>query len=67
MAGLTSEVGSWLPAARHDWRDPLERYRERRAPITNLQLAGAVVLGVGLPSWPYLGPDLRRYLKIHRM
>lgn len=29
--------------------------------------AGLVAVGVGIVTWSYLGPDLRRYLKIHSM
>jgi hypothetical protein len=32
-----------------------------------LLVAGVVVLGLGLMAWSYLGPDLRRYLKISNM
>src|SRR5437660_1789841 len=30
-------------------------------------IAGAVVVGLGALAWSYLGPDLRRYLKIRNM
>jgi hypothetical protein len=30
-------------------------------------VAGLVVLGLGALAWYYLGPDVRRYLKIHSM
>ena len=29
--------------------------------------AEVAIAGVGLVMWHYLGPDLRRYLKIHAM
>lgn len=32
-----------------------------------LLIAGAVVIGLGVLSWAYLGADVKRYLKIHRM
>jgi hypothetical protein len=32
-----------------------------------LILSGLAVAGLGLAAWYYLGPDLRRYLKIKRM
>jgi hypothetical protein len=32
-----------------------------------LLVTGAVVVGLGLLAWYYVGPDLRRYLKIHSM
>jgi hypothetical protein len=34
---------------------------------TGLLIAGAVAVGLGLLAWNYLGPDLRRYLKIRSM
>jgi hypothetical protein len=30
-------------------------------------IAGAVVVGAGLLAWHFLGPDVRRYMKIHSM
>ena len=30
-------------------------------------VTGLVVVGLGALAWYYLGPDLRRYLKIERM
>jgi hypothetical protein len=67
MAGLMSERGSWLPATPHDWRHPLAGRERRRDSQTTLLIVGAVVIGVGLLTWHYLGPDLKRYLKIHGM
>ena len=34
---------------------------------TKLLIAGVVVVGLGWLTWSYLGPDLKRYLKIHGM
>lgn len=42
-------------------------YEERTVPHKGLLIAGAVVVGLGVLSWIYLGPDLKRYLKIHSM
>jgi hypothetical protein len=67
MASLKSEHGPWLPSAPEDWRHPFARRHARRGPDTKLLIAGAVVVGVGLLTWHYLGPDLKRYLKIHSM
>jgi hypothetical protein len=64
MASLKSEIESRLP---DDWRHPFARRSARRDPNTKLLIAGAVVIGVGLLTWHYLGPDLKRYLKIHTM
>jgi hypothetical protein len=64
MASLRSEIESRLP---EDWRHPLAERTTWRDPRTTILIAGAVVLGVGLFTWYYLGPDLRRYMKIHSM
>ena len=40
---------------------------ERQAALSGLLIAGAVILGLGFLTWTYLGPDLRRYMKIHSM
>jgi hypothetical protein len=34
---------------------------------TGWLIAGLVAVGLGALAWYYLGPDLRRYLKIERM
>jgi hypothetical protein len=36
-------------------------------PSLGLLLTGLVVVGLGFVAWNYLGPDLRRYLKIRSM
>jgi hypothetical protein len=44
------------------------RGRGRRSgPGTGLLIAGLAAAGLGLLAWNYLGPDLRRYLKIRNM
>jgi hypothetical protein len=67
MASLTSRHGSWLPELPDDWRHPLARRSRRRDAQTKLLIAGVAVVGLGLLTWHYLGPDLKRYLKIHSM
>ncbi len=62
MASLRSEIESRLP---DDWRHPLARRARRRGPDPSLLIAGVAVVGLGLLTWHYLGPDLKRYLKIH--
>jgi hypothetical protein len=32
-----------------------------------LLLTGAAIIGLGVLAWNYLGPDLRRYIKMSRM
>jgi hypothetical protein len=34
---------------------------------TRWLIAGLVVAGLGVLAWSYLGPDLKRYLKIRSM
>ncbi len=60
---------------------PRSRSMERQAPSgltrqerrtssglpSGLLLTGLAVLGLGALAWYFLGPDLRRYLKIHNM
>lgn len=47
-----------------------QRYAPARAPspaVPGWMVAGAAVAAVGVLAWYYLGPDLRRYLKIRSM
>ncbi len=67
MLSLTSDRGSWLPELGDDPRRPLSRRPERLDPRTKLLIAGVAVVGLGWLTWSYLGPDLKRYLKIHSM
>jgi hypothetical protein len=69
MATLKTRRGdSWLPEAVEDWeREAQRRWKARPRPSTELLIAGVVVVGLGCLAWAYLGPDLRRYLKIHSM
>ena len=70
MSRLTRENEASLSRlAEDEWRGrpPAERYR-REAPSSGLLLAGLVAAGVlGALAWYYLGPDLRRYMKIRNM
>jgi hypothetical protein len=64
MMSLRSELESRLP---RDWRHPLAR-RSRESELgTKFLIAGVVAVGIGFLAWHYLGPDLRRYMKIHNM
>ena len=67
MKALATEYESWMPEMGDDWRHPLEWRRKRREPHVGLLIAGVAVVGLGLLTWHYLGPDTRRYLKIHAM
>jgi hypothetical protein len=70
MSRLTSEYESYLPPAlRGGRRGRLARaWREEpEGPPVGLLVAGAVAIGLGALAWAYLGPDLRRYMKIRSM
>lgn len=70
MLGLESRnAGSTLRSWGDDLRERtgLARREERGGPAPGLLIAGAVVIGLGYLAWTYLGPDLKRYLKIHSM
>jgi len=53
-----------------EWREaygpPAAAEGSRTAPW-GLLVTGLVVVGLGALAWYYLGPDLRRYLKIKSM
>ena len=52
----------------HWWdRAPLARRDESFEPSRRLMIAGLVVLGLGCLAWYYVGPDVRRYMKIRSM
>lgn len=44
-----------------------ERNQSSPLPPLGLLLAGLAVASLGATVWSYLGPDLRRYLKIRNM
>ena len=45
----------------------LAAWERRAANNSGLLIAGLAALGVGVFAWMYLGPELRRYLKIREM
>ncbi len=70
MLGLESgNQGSWLGSVGDEWRERtgLMRRTDRGGSPAALLITGAVVVGLGYLAWAYLGPDLKRYLKIHSM
>jgi hypothetical protein len=53
----------------NEWRGdryPVERRSGEGLPVGWL-LTGLAVAGLGLMAWYYLGPDLKRYMKIRSM
>ena len=70
MELFTSEKPGLLSNLGHgDWgrRSYLARREEYVGPSPRLIVAGVVILGLGLAAWHFLGPDVRRYLKIRSM
>ncbi len=70
MFRMTSERrGPLAHLAGDGWRErsAYERLARPEAPSVGWVVAGVVVVGLGILAWSYLGPDLKRYLKIHSM
>jgi hypothetical protein len=70
MLGLESRnqgsmLGSWGDELRE--RTGLARRSDPGGPSPALLITGAVVIGLGFLAWTYLGPDLKRYMKIQSM
>jgi hypothetical protein len=65
----TEELGSFSgPSAREDrGRHAAEERGRSRGLPTGWLLVGAVAVGLGALAWYYLGPDVRRYMKIRNM
>jgi hypothetical protein len=57
------------PQPGEEWRGRTARSELGESPRSSsgLLLAGLVAAGLGALAWYYLGPDLRRYLKIRNM
>jgi hypothetical protein len=45
----------------------LTRRDDRGGLAPGVLIAGAAIIALGYLTWTYLGPDLKRYLKIHSM
>lgn len=52
----------------NDWRSrpPVAEWTRPRS-NTAILLTGLALIGIGALAWHYLGPDLRRYMKIRSM
>jgi hypothetical protein len=70
MASETHEnQRQYSGSVQDDWPDRSDLVRRSRssASVLGLPLAGLAAVGLGALAWYYLGPDLRRYLKIRSM
>jgi hypothetical protein len=69
MLRLTSERQGPLSEMIDDgWERFAPRRRPRpEGPPVGWLVAGVAVVGLGVLAWSYLGPDLKRYMKIHSM
>lgn len=56
---------SWGDDPREDMG--LTRRDDRGGLAPGVLIAGAAIIALGYLTWTYLGPDLKRYLKIHSM
>lgn len=70
MMGLESRtpgsvLGTWGGDLRE--RTGLARREDHVGPSPALLIVGALAVGIGYLAWTYLGPDLKRYMKIHSM
>ncbi len=70
MLRLTSERrGPLSRLTAHGWgeRTGLTESERDSGSAVKWLVAGVVVVGLGYLAWTYVGPDLRRYLKIRSM
>ena len=69
MSRLTYEQQEQLARPRGRWDEDYELAEGGRSSggVSGWLIAGLVVAGLGALTWYYLGPDLRRYLKIRNM
>ena len=70
MSRLTAENEARLePRPSEEWhgRHLLREREESGGSSLSLLIGGLAVIGLGALAWYYLGPDLRRYMKIRSM
>jgi hypothetical protein len=70
MSRLAAEAQAYRsPASSEPWRgQPATTGRARSGGISpGWLITGLAVVGLGALAWYYLGPDLRRYMKIRNM
>ncbi len=69
MSRLMAEQQELLSRPRYERQEDYERVEREpsRGGVSGWLIAGLVAAGLGALAWYYLGPDLRRYLKIRNM
>ena len=69
MSRFTSEQQALLSHPREERYEDFELVELERPSrgISGWLIAGLAVAGLGALAWYYLGPDLRRYLKMRNM
>jgi hypothetical protein len=68
MSRLESEnAGRMTRSQEGEWRGPPLRTRGQESSSGSWLLVGLAVVGLGVLAWSYLGPDLKRYMKIRDM
>jgi uncharacterized protein DUF6893 len=69
MSRLTSKQQALLSRrrGRHEEEYDLAEREHSRGRVSGWLIAGLVVAGLGALAFYYLGPDLRRYIKIEKM
>ena len=65
MSGHHGSLAHWL--GEKGGRRSLARREESLGASRGVLIAGIVAVGVGLLAWHYLGPDVKRYMKIRNM
>ncbi len=72
MSTILSErqglFSGWRDRDQHGWDRWMPARRTKEAwPSQRLLIGGLVLLSLGCLGWYYLGPDVRRYMKIRSM
>jgi hypothetical protein len=70
MSRLASEPRHLSQRPGDEWQgrsELAERDRGRRGGGMGLLIAGLAVIGLGALTWYYIGPDIRRYMKMRSM
>lgn len=66
---MSQNEGRLAPRPGEEWqgRSTFSELEESVRSSSGLLLAGLVAVGLGALAWYYLGPDLKRYMKIRNM